>query len=96
LNEYYAHGVIITPKALANTPKALANFSPGLERQRQPWGSEFNIKIKPWKAGARTLGLGLAYAFGVNGLRLANTFRVKLVAIEPMHMGGPKPHGKSR
>jgi hypothetical protein len=47
LNEYYAHGVIITPKALANTPKALANFSPGLERQRQPWGSEFNIKIKP-------------------------------------------------
>jgi len=20
------------------TPKALANFSPGLERQRQPWG----------------------------------------------------------
>jgi len=22
---------------LKNTPKALANFSPGLERQRQPW-----------------------------------------------------------
>ena len=31
-----------------NTPKALANFSPGLERQRQPWDfmheSAFNPK----------------------------------------------------
>lgn len=25
-----------------NTPKAFANFSPGLERERQPWGPKQN------------------------------------------------------
>jgi len=29
-----------------NTPKALANFSPRLERQRQPWEQSSN-KMKP-------------------------------------------------
>jgi len=31
-----------------NTPKALANFSPGLERQRQPRVA-IQIQAKPWK-----------------------------------------------
>ncbi|HKG60140.1 MAG TPA: hypothetical protein VKB05_10275 [Pyrinomonadaceae bacterium] len=81
---------IPTPKALAKfsslTPKAFANFSPRLERERQPWVQE-KIGINPERVRRLANAFSVDLCLLVNpwlslrsnhGLKLANAFGVIL------------------
>src|ERR1043165_4917712 len=73
-----------------DTPKALANFSPGLERQRQPWDQpQKNSTLKGFAKGGTPSGFRAISRFSSQGcrwrsnpgLKLANAFGVMQLRI---------------
>ena len=69
-----------------NTPKAFANFSPGLERLRQPWVWKIEIVltlkglpgVKPFQGLTILFVMHPGFSLRSNpGLKLGNTFGVK-------------------